>query len=361
MEKTFDIGDKTFILDQDKAEEAFSAKRVINGRDTMAFNLLPLKYHWAYDLYRTMKNNHWEPEDIPMQKDVEQWQSADAISENERWIIRMGIGYFSAAEGIVGDNIIHVVREVVTAPELKLVLGRHAHEENIHADSLLYMISSLGINPHECEAMFEQIETVRRKNEFVTRISKELRRDLDLTDSANKQLLAKNIFVFGQCMEGTQFYGLFGMILSLYRQNKFPGIGQMFRYTLRDESNHIEVFRNLLMDLIEENPEIWTPDFQRELTELMIEAVNLEKDFIQDCLPVNSVGLSAEEFTQYIDYIADRRLTGVGLAPLNPGITNPFPWLAEMMDITKEQNFFEGRVTEYQKASALGSFDDDDL
>ena len=93
----------------------------------------------------------------------------------------MGIGYFSAAEGIVGDNIQHVVRELVTAPELKLVLGRHAQEENIHADSLLYMISSLGINPHECEAMFEQIETIRQKNEFVTRISKNMRRDLDLT------------------------------------------------------------------------------------------------------------------------------------------------------------------------------------
>ena len=121
--------------------------------------------------------------------------------------------------------MLHVVREVVTAPELKLVLGRHAHEENIHADSLLYMISSLGINPHECEAMFEQIPTIKKKNEFVTGISKELRRDLDLTDPENKKLLAKNIFAFGQCMEGTQFYGLFGMILSLYRQNKFPGIG----------------------------------------------------------------------------------------------------------------------------------------
>ena len=80
----------------------------------------------------------------------------------------MGIGYFSAAEGIVGDNVHHVVRELVTAPELKLVLGRHAHEENIHADSLLYMISSLGINPHECEAMFEDIPTIVAKNEFVT-------------------------------------------------------------------------------------------------------------------------------------------------------------------------------------------------
>ncbi|MEM9481936.1 MAG: ribonucleotide-diphosphate reductase subunit beta, partial [Verrucomicrobiota bacterium] len=308
-----------------------------------------------------MKANHWEPEDIPMQKDIEQWQDDLALSDNERWIIRMGIGYFSAAEGIVGDNILHVVRELVTAPELKLVLGRHAHEENIHADSLLYMISSLGINPHECEAMFEQIDSIKRKNEFVTSVSKELRRDLDMNDPESKKLLAKNIFVFGQCMEGTQFYGLFGMILSLYRQNKFPGIGQMFRYTLRDESNHIEVFRNLFMDLIEENQEIWTEDFRDELTNLMREAVRLEKEFIADCLPVNSIGLSAEEFMRYIDFIADRRLQGVGLSPIGGDVSNPFPWLAELMDIKKEQNFFEGRVTEYQKSGVLAMASDDEL
>ena len=207
---------------------------------------------------------------------------------------------------------------------MKLVLGRHAHEENIHADSLLYMISSLGINPHECEAMFEQIPTIKRKNEFVTRTSHDLRRDLDLTDPVNKKALARNIFVFGQCMEGTQFYGLFGMILSLKRQNKFRGIGEMFQYTLRDESNHIEVFRNLFMDLVSENMEIWTSDFKQELVDTMKEAVALEKDF-------------------------------------NPGIKNPFPWLAETMDIKKESNFFEQTVTEYQKSSALSSVHDDDL
>ena len=151
------------------------------------------------------------------------------------------------------------------------------------------------------------------------------------------------------------------MILSLYRQNKFPGIGQMFRYTLRDESNHIELFRNLFMDLVEENEDVWTVSFRQELRDLMAEAVSLEKAFINDCLPVNSVGLSSEEFCLYIDYIADRRLEGVGLDPINPGVTNPFPWLAEMMDIKKEQNFFEGRVTEYQKASALGTVNDDEL
>jgi ribonucleoside-diphosphate reductase beta chain len=361
MQTTYRVGPRTFVLDQARAEAAVAAKRVVGGRQTMHFNLLPLKYRWAYELYRTMKANHWEPEDVPMQRDIEQWRANDVLSDVDRWIVRMGVGYFSAAEGIVGDNIIHVVRELVTASELKLVLGRHAHEENIHADSLLYMISSLGIDPHECEAMFDDVPTIAAKNAFVTGISRELRRDLDVTDPEAWRLLATNIFVFGQCMEGTQFYGLFGMILSLYRNGKFRGIGEMFRYTLRDESNHIEVFRNLFMDLIEENKEIWTADFRQQLVDIMREAVQLEKDFIRDCLPVNSVGLTIEEFLSYIDYIADRRLASCGLPVLNPGIQNPLPWLAEMMDMKKEQNFFEGRVTDYQKSSALAHVSDDEL
>ena len=359
---TIVLGDRTFILDQDKAEAAFAAKKVINGRNTMFFNILPLKYSWAYDIYKTMKANHWEPEDIQMQKDIEQWRDDVLISDIERWIIKMAVGYFSAAEGIVGDNVIHVVRELVTAPELKLALGRHAHEENIHADSLVYMLSSLGLNPHECEAMFEDVPTIREKTDFVVRNSRALRRDLDLSLLENKQALAKNIFVFGQCMEGTQFYGLFGMVLALYRQNKFPGIGQMFRYTLRDESNHIELFRNLLMDLVEENSEIWTEEFREDLRATMLEAITLEKNFIRDCLPVNAVGLNAPDFEQYIDYIADRRLQGCGLKPLNEtAVENPFPWLAELMDIKKEVNFFESRVTDYQKAGSLAAVSDDDL
>jgi len=182
-----------------------------------------------------------------------------------------------------------------------------------------------------------------------------------MEDAADKQLLARNMFIFGQCMEGTQFYGLFGMILSLYRQGKLPGVGMMFRYTLRDESNHIELFRRLLLELVAENPEVWTLEFRAELRELMAEAVVLEKQFIRDCLPVSALGLSAVEFERYIEYVADRRLEGVGLEPLVGGIENPLPWLAELMDIRKEQNFFEGRVTEYQKSSALALVSDDEL
>jgi ribonucleoside-diphosphate reductase beta chain len=359
---TITLGDRSFILDRDKAESAYAAKRVINGRQTMFFNILPLKYTWAYDLYKNMKANHWEPEDIQMQKDCEHWRdSSGFISDVDRWIIKMGIGYFSAAEGIVGDNILHVIRECVTAPELKLVLGRHAQEENIHADSLVYMISSLGINPHECEAMFEGVPTIKNKTDFVVSNSRALRRDMDLNDPENKAALAKNIFLFGQCMEGTQFYGLFGMILALYRQNKFPGIGQMFSYTLRDESNHIELLRQLFQDLIDENPEIWTEEFREDLRNTMREAIRLEQQFIRDCLPVAAVGLTADEFCHYIDYIGDRRLLGVGLEPLHKNLSNPLPWLSEMMEIKKETNFFEGRVTEYRRGVDLAGVSDDDL
>ena len=134
----------------------------------------------------------------------------------------------------------------------------------------------------------------------------------------------------------------------------------MFRYTLRDESNHIELFRNLFRVLLMKI-QIWTTDFKEELVALMKEAVILEKEFIRDCLPVSSVGLSADEFCTYIDYIADRRLNGVGLDVLHPGLENPFPWLAETIDVKKEQNFFEGRVTEYQKSSSLAEVSDDEL
>ncbi|GEM_PF-35119 len=361
---TITVGGRRFVLDARKAAAAFEGKKVVNGRITEGFNLLPVRYQWALTLYRTMKANHWEPEDVNMDVDILQWNTPienGGITDVQRWIVKMGIGYFSIAEGIVGDNVLHVVREKVTAPELKLVLGRHAHEENIHADSLAYMISSLGINPHECEAIFENIESIQDKNAFVTKHSRVLRHNIDLTVIDNLRLFAKNIFVYGQCMEGTQFYGLFGMILSMYRQNKLPGIGQMFRYTLRDESNHIELFRELLNELVVENPQVWSAEFQQDLRKTMGEAVELEKSFVKDCLPVDSVGLNSDEFCEYVEYIANRRLEGVNLAPLYENAKNPFPWLAEMMDIKIRQNFFEGRVTEYQKASVLQNCADDEL
>ena len=179
MEKTFTIGTKSFVLDQTKAEAAFAAKRVINGRDTMAFNLLPLKYGWAYDLYSAMKANHWEPEDIPMGKDIEQWQS-NQLTDNERWIIRMGIGYFSAAEGIVGDNIIprragtrHRPR-TQAGPGAPCTRGEHSCRQPALHDQL-----SGDQSPRVRGDVRANSDTIlEKKNEFVTRIPlTALRRD----------------------------------------------------------------------------------------------------------------------------------------------------------------------------------------
>jgi ribonucleoside-diphosphate reductase beta chain len=200
-----------------------------------------------------------------------------------------------------------------------------------------------------------------RKNEFVTKVSKQLRRDLDLKLPENKKLLARNIFVFGQCMEGTQFYALFAMILSLHRQNKMTGIGQMFQYTLRDESNHIELGRYILTQLIAENPDLWTPEFRAELVEFMREGVELEKEFVRDCLPEDGVGMTQIDFLTYVEYNANRRLAGVGLPTLSNVSSNPFTWLDEVIFLRKEKNFFETRVTEYQTSGSLKNTAEDDL
>jgi ribonucleoside-diphosphate reductase beta chain len=356
----YQMGAKTFRLDKAKARARLAGKRVINGHRSAELNVLPLKYHEAYRIYKQMKANHWEPDVIDMTRDSQQWNT-NALTPKERWIIEMGVGYFSAAEGIVGDSVLHVIEDNLTAAELKHAALRHIAEESIHMDSLLHIIGSLNIDLDEVTARFSDIPSVRRKNEFITRQMPELKMGLDLTQTANKQKFAKAIFGITQVMEGTQFYALFAMVLSLHRQNKMTGIGQMFQYTLRDESNHIALGRYLLTQLIAENPDLWTPQFRAELVEFMREGVELEKEFVRDCLPEDTVGLRQSEFLDYVDFNADRRLASLDLPVLSPVKANPFAWLDEVIFLRKEKNFFETRVTEYQTSGSVKNTSEDDL
>ena len=255
----------------------------------------PSNIHEAYRIYKQMKANHWEPDVIDMTKDCALWNS-NKLCPRERWIIEMGVGYFSAAEGIVGDSVFHVIEDNLTAAELKHASLRQIAEESIHMDSLLHIIGSLNIDLDEVTAKFQDIPSIQKKNAFITRQMPELKMEIDLTITENKQKFAKAIFGITQVMEGTQFYALFAMILSLHRQNKMTGIGQMFQYTLRDESNHIALGRYILEKLIEENPDIWTEGFRKELVEFMREGVELEKEFVLDCLPEDMVGMTQKDF-----------------------------------------------------------------
>jgi ribonucleoside-diphosphate reductase beta chain len=351
---------KTFRLDKEKARQRLEGKRVINGLRSAELNVLPLKYHEAYRIYKQMKANHWEPDVIDMTKDCSLWNS-NKLSARERWIIEMGVGYFSAAEGIVGDSVLHVIEDNLTAAELKHASLRQIAEESIHMDSLLHIISSLNIDLDEVTAKFQDIPSIAKKNAYIMRQMPELKMGIDLTITANKQKFAKALFGITQVMEGTQFYALFAMILSLQRQNKMTGIGQMFQYTLRDESNHIALGRYILEQLIHENPDIWTEAFQAELVEFMREGVELEKEFVMDCLPEDSVGLTQKDFLEYVDYNADRRLASLGLPVLSNVKSNPFLWLDEVIFLKKEKNFFETRVTEYQTSGSVKNTNEDDL
>jgi ribonucleoside-diphosphate reductase beta chain len=356
----YEFQGKTFRLNKTKARERLAGKKVINGHKSAELNVLPLKYHEAYRIYKQMKANHWEPDVIDMTKDCAQW-STGVLSKRERWIVEMGVGYFSAAEGIVGDSVLHVIEDNLTAAELKHASLRHIAEESIHMDSLLHIISSLNIDLDEVTAKFSDIPSVQRKNAFITRQLPELKMGIDLTKTENKQKFAKAIFGITQVMEGTQFYALFAMILSLHRQNKMTGIGQMFQYTLRDESNHIALGRYILSELINENPDVWTPEFQQELVDFMKEGIALEKEFVRDCLPEDGVGMTQKDFLDYVEYNADRRLVSLGLPALSAVKTNPFPWLDEVIFLRKEKNFFETRVTEYQTSGSVKNTAEDDL
>jgi len=361
----YEVGGRKFLLDEKKAKDAFEAKRVINGRNTAEFNVMPLKYKWAYDLYRDMEANHWLPQEIPMYDDIQQWNDDKVLNDRERNIIRIGIGYFCSAEGIVGDCAQTLIRENLSAPELKMAVGRHVQEENIHTESLLYMISSLRMNPHEISALFLSLPSVIKKNQIITRNMPEVRRGLDLTVTSNKQLFAKLIFAITQVMEGTQFFGLFLPLLHLMRNGKMPGIGQMFRYTLRDESNHIELGRRIFLALCEENPDILTPEFKQELVNFMREGVDAEVEFVDDLLPQPIAGLSPDEIKRFVRYNANRRLMALGWEPIDDGkgqfvLENPFPWSAEIIYLKKNENFFETKVTEYGKVSNLQEVDSEE-
>jgi ribonucleoside-diphosphate reductase beta chain len=351
---------RTFRLDKEKARARLAGKRVINGIRSAELNLLPLKYHEAYRIYKRMKANHWEPDVIDMTKDCATWNSTK-LNARERWIIEMGVGYFSAAEGIVGDSVLHVIEDNLTAAELKHATLRQIAEESVHMDSLVHIIDSLNINLDEVTAKFQDVSSIQKKNAYITRQVPHLKMGIDLTQTVNKQKFAKAIFGITQIMEGTQFYALFAMILSLHRQNKMTGIGQMFQYTLRDESNHIALGRYILEKLIEENPDIWTPAFRVELVDFMREGVELEKEFVLDCLPEDLVGITQKAFLDYVDYNADRRLLGLELPRLSAVQANPFLWLDEVIFLEKEKNFFETRVTEYQTGGSVTNTNEEDL
>ena len=201
--------------------------------------------------------------------------------------------------------------------------------------------------------MYREVPAIARKDAFEMELTKEVMDPNFTTDTfEGKQALLKNLIGFYLIMEGIFFYTGFVMILSFHRRNLMKGIGEQFQYILRDESIHLNFGIDLINGIKAENPHLWTPEFQQEMVDRVRESVELEIAYAHDCLPNGVLGLNADLFRDYVQHVADRRLERIGL-PVQYNSNNPFPWMSETMDLAKEKNFFETRVTEYQTGGKL--------
>lgn len=327
-------------------------KRLINCTTADVNQLMPLKYKWAWEHYLNGCANHWMPQEVPMGKDIEIWKS-DQLSQAERHMIMRNLGFFSTAESLVANNITLAIYKHVTNPEARQYLLRQAFEEAIHTHTFHYIVESLDLDEGEVFNMYHEIPSIQKKDQFEMELTQALMQDDFTTETfEGAQKFLEDLVGFYVIMEGIFFYSGFAMILSLHRQNKMTGIGEQFQYILRDETIHLNFGIDLINGIKEENPELWTDKFQNMLREKIKHAVELEVEYAADCLPKGILGLTAPMFREYAQYIADRRLERIGLKP-EYGSTNPFPWMSETIDLGKEKNFFETRVTEYQSSSSL--------
>lgn len=346
------LGERTFHLDREKAEEAYAAKKIINGRNSMFFNILPLKYNWAYELYREMKNSHWEPGEISLQADTAQWSQ---LGDSCQTIVKTALGAFGKSQDVFHSGGIYTVRDLVTAPELKLVFGRFVHEENTRNDVLVHLHGTLSLNPIECGRL-ASIPAITAKEAFMAERLSPISRNTDTNTTENKQAVARNIFLINQCAEGTQFFSLWAAIFSLASQGKLPGSGKVFHKLLGDITYRIALFDKLLKEMANENPDFWTEDFRQELCGHMTAAVDLEKNLIS-ALPFADAGLDPEALGTFIEYLADERLAGCGLARQYHHTSSPFPWLDEQIHLAKSTTPAGATTT----ATLDTTFDDDDL
>ncbi len=326
---------------------------IIDNSKTDPNKILPMKYMWAREHYKNGVANNWVPEEIPMQDDVQQWKSDIKINETERRLILWNLGFFSTAESLTANNIVLAVYNHITNPECRQYLLRQAFEEAIHTDTFIYCCDTLGLDPDEIYNMYQTIPSIKAKDDFVIQLTKNVYDPHFKVDSIeNIQKFLHDLIGFYVIMEGIFFYAGFAMMLALKRQHKMVGIGEQFEFIMRDESIHLAFGCDLINTIKAENPEAWTPDFQQEIIELIKQSVELEKKYAYDACPSGLLGINPEQFAEYVEYIADRRLERIGL-PKTYNKENPFPWMSQSTDLNKEKNFFETKVTEYQTAGSL--------
>jgi ribonucleoside-diphosphate reductase beta chain len=328
-------------------------RRIINGKDADVMQLYPMRHKFAWEAYNVGNANHWLPTEIGMQKDVEQWKSPTALTDDERKAFETVLGFFTTADSIAANNVVLALYKHVTSPECRMYLLRQGYEEAIHTHAYQYIVESLGMDEGRIFNMYREVESIYNKDNMVLNLNEGIfAPDFKTGTFENDQLFLENLIVFSLIMEGIFFYSSFAVMFGFQRQNKLVGAAEQIQYIMRDESQHLNFGINMINAIKEEQPELWTEKFQQHIIELVKRAVVLEYTFATEVFPRGIFGMNAEGFKQYIEHIADRRLGRIGL-PAQYNVENPFPWMSEAIDLNKEKNFFETRVTEYKTGGTL--------
>ena len=328
-------------------------KQMINCRADVN-QLVPFKSDWAWQKYLDGRANHWMPQEINMTADVALWKSKDGLSEQERMIVMRNLGFFSTADSLVANNIVLSVYKHITNPECRQYLLRQALEEAIHTHAYQYVIESLGMDEGEIFNMYREVPSVAKKAAWALPFTQSLSNpDFKTGTTEDDKILLRNLIAFYCVLEGIFFYCGFTQILSMGNRNKMTGTSEQFQYILRDESMHVNFGIDMINQIKIENPELWDEEMQSTAREMILQGTQLEIEYAEDTMPNGILGMSSESMTEYLKFIANRRLTQIGLEEAFPKASNPFPWMSEIMDLRKEKNFFETRVIEYQTGGAL--------
>jgi ribonucleoside-diphosphate reductase beta chain len=328
-------------------------KMIINCRADLN-QLVPFKYRWAWDKYLAACANHWMPGEINMAADIALWKDPNGLSAEERHIIKRNLGFFATADSLVANNLVLAVYRHITNPECRQYLLRQAFEEALHTHAYQHVIESLGLDEGEIFNMYHEVPSVATKAAWALPYTQSLGDSNFHTGTiANDQRLLRDLIAFYVVFEGIFFYVGFTQVLSLGRRNKMTGTAEQFQYILRDESMHLNFGIDVINQIKIENPLLWTQALQEEALDMIRQGVDLEHQYAADTMPRGILGLNADMFLSYLHYIANRRCAQIGLPEQYPGAENPFPWMSEMIDLKKEKNFFETRVTEYQTGGAL--------
>jgi ribonucleoside-diphosphate reductase beta chain len=340
-------------LEMGAARVGVDEKAMINCRADLN-QLVPFKYEWAWQKYLDGCSNHWMPQEVNMSADISLWKDPNGLSEDERRIIMRSLGYFSTADSLVANNLVLAVYRLITNPECRQYLLRQAFEEAIHTHAYQYCIESLAMDEGEIFNMYREVPSVANKAAWSIAHTHSISDPTFTTGTPETdQELLRNLIGFYAVTEGIFFYCGFTQILSMGRRNKMVGVAEQFQYILRDESMHLNFGIDVINQIKLENPQLWTDAFQKEVIQMVLEGTELEIAYAKDTMPRGVLGMNAGMMEQYLQFIANRRLTQLGLPTQYKDAVNPFPWMSEIMDLRKEKNFFETRVTEYQTGGAL--------